>query len=302
MLKTKTLKPPKKPMKQKTKKLLYGFIFTLPWLIGFIIFGAYPILRSLRFAFASKETFNAGNGIFTFKGFGFTQIIKLIQNNPAHLKIIGNFTLDILEVVPIVLVFALILALLLNSKIKGRGFFRSVFFLPVVLLSGTMLSYFSSYNLLTVPSINNGVLYNAIDSLFPAFISTAVLQIFSKIVLILWLSGVQILIFMAGLSKLDKSVYEAAKVDGASSWECFWKITFPALIPLMYINIIYTTVIYSNLGNFNPIINLINSTQTNITNYGRSYASMLSWLLFLIDILTIGLYSLIIRLASKRYD
>lgn len=286
----------------KRKRALYGFLFTSPWLIGFILFGLYPILRSLRFSLSSSERFDAATRSFTFTGWGFSQVAKLISNEPEHLQTILSFIGDILLVVPIVLVFALILALLLNQKIKGRGFFRSVFFLPVVLLSGTMLSYFSSYNLLTVPSITNGALASLIDSYFPGFLSEAVIAIFSKIVLILWLSGVQILIFLAGLSKIDKSVYEAAKVDGASGWECFWKITFPELIPLMYINIIYTTVIYSNLGSFNPMVNLISSCSTNSVEYGRGYASMLSWVLFIIDILTIGLYSLFIKLASKRYN
>ena len=289
-------------LKNKTKKALYGYLFTLPWIIGFFLFGLYPLMRSLRFALSQSEQLNAVTRTFTVKGFGFYQIIKLFSDNPEHLKTIGSFVLDILEVVPIVLVFALILALLLNQNIKGRGVFRSIFFLPVVLLSGAMLGYFSSYNLLTVPSITNGALAEVIDNFFPGFLSEMIVEIFSRIVLILWLSGVQILIFMAGLSKIDKGVYEAAKVDGASGWDCFWKITFPALIPLMYINIIYTTVIYSNLGNFNPLVNLISSTQTNAVQYGRGYASMLSWLLFLIDIVTIGLYSLIIKLSSTRYE
>ena len=292
----------KKPLKNKTKKALYGYLFCLPWIIGFFLFGVYPLIRSLRFALSSSEMLNAQTRTFTVKGFGFAQIIKLVSNNPEHLKTIGSFTLDILEIVPIVLVFALILALLLNQPIKGRGVFRSIFFLPVVLLSGAMLGYFSSYHLLTVPSITNGALEEVINNFFPGFLSGMIVEIFGRIVLILWLSGVQILIFMAGLSKIDKGVYEAAKVDGASGWDCFWKITFPALIPLMYINIIYTTVIYSNLGNFNPLINLISTTQTNSTQYGRGYASMLSWILFLIDIVTIGLYSLIIKLSSIRYE
>lgn len=296
------MKGKRKPLKNKTKKALYGYLFTLPWVIGFGLFGVYPLIRSLRFAFSSSESLNAATRTFTVKGFGFAQLVKLISDNPEHLKTIGSFSLDILEIVPIVLVFALILALLLNQKIKGRGIFRSIFFLPVVLLSGAMLGYFSSYNLLTVPSITNGALAEVIENFFPGFLSSLIIQIFSRIVLILWLSGVQILIFMAGLSKIDKQVYEAAKVDGASGWDCFWKITFPALIPLMYINIIYTTVIYSNLGNFNPLINLITTTQTDSTLYGRGYASMLSWILFLIDILVIGLYSLLIKLSSKRYE
>lgn len=292
----------KKKLTNKTKKSLFGLLFASPWFVGFLIFGVYPIYRSLKFAFSSNEIFDAETQTYTFKGFGFNNFTQLFADEVGHLEVIGNFILDILVVVPIVLVFALILALLLNQNIKGKGIFRSIFFLPVVLLSGTMLSYFSDYNLLTVPSITNGALSEVINNYFPGFLTEAIVTIFSKIVLILWLSGVQILIFLAGLSKIDKSIYEAAKVDGASAWECFWKITFPQMIPLMYINVIYTTVIYSNLGSFNPMINIISSAGTSSTDYGRGYQSMLSWILFIIDILTIGLYSLVIKLSSKRYD
>lgn len=300
-------------MSNKKKKVLFGYLFSSLWIIGFLLFGLYPIVRSIRFAFSMDtidvngnvipgEKFNAVTGEYIFRGFGAGQIVKLFKDNPAHLETIGSFVVDILAVVPIVLIFSLVLAILLNSKIKGRSIFRSIFFLPVVLLSGTMLSYFSSYNLLTVPSITNGALFEVISNYFPDFLSDTIILIFSKIVLILWLSGVQILIFLAGLSKIDSSIYEAAKVDGASSWECFFKITLPHVIPLMYINIIYTAVIYSNLGSYNPMIHLIESVSTNTVKYGRGYQSMLSWLLFLIDIVTIGLYSLIVKLASKRYE
>jgi len=292
----------KKRLTNKKKKMLYGFLFSTPWLIGFALFGVYPIIRSLRFAFSTGERFNADTGKFIFEGFGFTHIKDLFSNEPEMLGIIGNFSLDLLLTVPIVLVFALILAILLNHKIKGRAIFRSIFFLPVVLLSGTMLSYLGSYNLLSVPAISNGSLYEVINNYFPDFLSETIITIFSKIVLILWLSGVQILIFLAGLSKVDKSIYEAAKVDGASGWECFWKITFPQVIPLMYINIIYTTVIYSGLGDYTPMVDLINDCQENTVEYGRGFASMLSWLLFFIDIITIGIYSLFVKLASKRYN
>ncbi|MDP3130487.1 MAG: ABC transporter permease subunit, partial [Bacillota bacterium] len=128
---------------------------------------------------------------------------------------------------------------------------------------------------------------------------------------ILWLSGVQILIFLAGLQKMDKSIYEAAEIDGASMWETFWKITLPALIPLMYINIIYTTVIYANLSN-NAIVSIINvnsseqgslsGTLTDEVNFGRAYSAALSWVLFAIELFVIGAYSGIIKLASRRYD
>ena len=298
---TNTLKRKKKISNVK-KKALIGLAFTSPWIIGFFAFGLYPILRSIRFAMAASGKSDLMTKKFTVTGFGFTQFKKIFTAEPQHLLAIGNFAIDLAVVVPVVLVFSLILALLLNQKIKGKGIFRSIFFLPVVLLSGNMLRYFNSYNLLTVPSITNGALEKVIETYFPSFISTIVITAFSKIVLILWLSGVQTLIFLAGLQKIDKTVYEAAKVDGASPWECFWKITFMELIPLMYINIVYTTIIYSNLGEYNPIINIISNVQNNEVDYGRAYASALAWILFLIDILEIGIYCIAIKLGSKRYE
>ena len=298
---TNTLKK-KKKMSNTKKKALIGLAFTSPWIIGFIAFGLYPLLRSIRFAFAKSGKTDFVTMKYTLTGFGFNQFSKIFTSEPEHLLAIGNFALDLAVVIPVVLVFSLILALLLNTKIKGKAIFRSIFFLPVVLLSGNMLKYFNSYNLLTVPSITNGALERVIDTYFPSFISTIVITAFSKIVLILWLSGVQTLIFLAGLQKIDKTIYEAAKVDGASPWECFWKITFMELIPLMYINIVYTTIIYSNLGEYNPIINIISAVQNDEVNYGKAYASALAWILFLIDMIEIGIFSLVVRLSSKRYE
>ena len=110
---------------------------------------------------------------------------------------------------------------------------------------------------------------------------------------------------------MDKSMYEAAEIDGASMWELFWKITLPALIPLLYINIIYTTIVYSNLSN-NAIVQIINvssdenrslaGTLVDEVNYGRAYSAALSWILFTIELLVIGGYSLMVKLASKRYS
>jgi len=110
---------------------------------------------------------------------------------------------------------------------------------------------------------------------------------------------------------MDASTYEAAEIDGASMWELFWKITLPALIPLMYINIIYTTIVYSNLSN-NAIVSIINTTSdergllsgtlSDEINYGRAYSAALSWILFAIELTIIGSYSLVIKLASRRYD
>lgn len=293
-----------KRLSNRKRKMIIGYLFISPYLVGLVILGLRPLISSLRMSFADTAAYvyNQEKQIVEFivKGFGLKQYFSLFKNNPEHVTTIVSFLRDIALVVPIVLVFSLILALMLNQKLPGRGIFRVIFFIPVILLSGSMIRNFNTYGLLTVPAIVNNAITESISFYFPDFIATIIIGTFDRVVLFLWLSGVQTLIFLAGLQKMDSQIYEAASIDGASLWESFWKITLPQLIPLMFINIIYTTVIYSNLSN-NPIIGLINSTMVDV-KFGRAYASMLAWVLFLIELAIILVYSGIVKLASRRYN
>lgn len=296
----------------RIKKTVYAILFISPWLIGLIYISIPVMLKSVRMALSDKYYYISEVGWqITGKWYDFTQFKRIFMDEPYHLEqIIATFK-DIAIVVPLVVIFALILGLMLNQKIKGRGIFRTIFFIPVILLSGNMLANFSRNDLLTVPAIANGTISAFITNYFPELFNEVLLAAFGKIVLILWLSGVQILIFLAGLQKMDQSTYEAAKIDGASMWELFWKITLPALTPLIYINIIYTTIVYANLSN-NAIVQIINvhqdesqslgGTLTDEVNYGRAYSAALSWILFFIELFVIGFYTLVIRLSSKKYE
>ncbi|MFA5289971.1 MAG: sugar ABC transporter permease [Candidatus Izemoplasmatales bacterium] len=293
------------------RRALSGYLFISPWIIGMFLLGGPLLGRSVRMALSDKYYFVTGQGWrIVGEWHQFTQFKRIFADEPWHLEQILNALKDIMLVVPLVVIFALILAMMLNQKFKGRAIFRTIFFIPVILLSGNMLANFQSNGLLTIPSIVSGQITSVLTEYFPEVFSEIVVLAFGKIVLILWMSGVQILIFLAGLQKMDSSLYEAAEIDGASMWEMFWKITLPALFPLMYINIIYTTVIYANLAN-NPIVVIISQrsdqwgslsgTLTDEVNYGRAYSAALSWILFAIELAVIGLYSLIIKLASRRY-
>lgn len=296
----------------KIKKMFYALLFIMPWLIGIIYISIPILLKSIRMALSDKYYFinNVGWQI-TGKWYNFTQFKRIFTDEPFHLKQILLTFQDITVVVPLVVIFALLLSLMLNQDVKGKAIFRTIFFIPVILLSGNMLANFQRNALLTVPAIANGMISNFMVDYFPRVFTEVILKAFGKIVLILWLSGVQILIFLAGLQKMDKSIYEAAKIDGASMWELFWKITLPAMVPLIYINIIYTTIVYSNLSN-NALVQIINihsdesgslgGTLTDEVNYGRAYSAALSWILFAIELVVISFYTLIIRLSSKKYE
>lgn len=289
---------------QRRRKSLTGLAFISPWLIGLILFGIRPFVRSLRMslATAAKYIVNATNQTvdFVVEGFSFVQYVTIFKNNPSHVETILEVFEDMALVVPLVLVFSLLLALMLNQDIKGRGLFRVIFFIPVILLSGSMLSSFGTYGLLSVPAASSTAIAEAIEFYLPEVFSNIILGAFGKIVLILWLSGVQTLIFLAGLKKMDKAVYEAAAIDGASMWDSFWKITLPALQPLMIINIVYTTVVYANLSN-NGLVQLITQTISDV-RFGRAYSSALAWILFLIELSIIGIYAGIVKVSSRRVE
>lgn len=287
----------------RKKKMVQGYLYILPWVVGLVIFGVYQVSFSFRLSMAdsSRPVFNPDTleSKMVTEGFGLKQYLAIFKNNPAHVEtIISTFT-DIALVVPLVVIFALILALLLNRKIKGIGIFKTIFFIPVILLSGSLLGYFNEYGLLTMPGIAYGKINESITYYFPNFFSSIILGAFGKIILILWLSGVQTLIFLIALQKNDKAILEAAAIDGASGWDTFWKVTLPSVFPLMIINLIYTTVVYANLSN-NQLIVLINQCVAT-AQFGRPYASALAWILFIIELGVIGFYTLIIRLSARKY-
>lgn len=290
-------------LSNKKKKMVQGYLYILPWIIGLSVFGVYQTGFSLRLSLAtsSRPVFDETtleNKMVT-EGFGLKQYLDIFQNNPNHVESIINTLFDIALVIPLVVIFSLLLALLLKKKIKGVGIFKTIFFIPVILLSGSLLSYFNQYGLLTMPCISSGKIAESINFYFPGALASIIMGAFSKIILILWLSGVQTLIFLVGLQKVHKDIYEAAAIDGASNWDVFWKVTLPSILPLMIINLSYTTVLYANLSN-NALITLINQCVAT-AQYGRPYASALAWILFIIELIVIGFYTLIIKLSQRKY-
>ncbi len=290
-----------KKLSNKTKKAITGYLFISPFIIGTIIFGIEPIYKSIRMALSdfSGTRVIDGKPKFIIEGFGFDQFKAIFKNNPDHLEAILAVFKDMMIVVPLVLVFSLMLSLLLNKKLKGIKIFRMIFFIPVILLSGNLLTYFQTYGLLNVPALSSTGLAETLSFYLPTKITKIIMSAFSKVILLLWLGGVQTLIFLSALQKKDKPIYEAATIDGASGWEIFWKITFPQLVPMMILNIVYTTVIYGNLGN--ELTSIIQSSIVSV-EFGRDYSSALAWILFAIELLVIGIYTLILKLTDKHYQ
>src|SRR5690625_4263828 len=146
----------------------------------------------------------------------------------------------------------------------------------------------------SIPSIEEYAVFNALMTNTGGFLNSLIVHLMDSLIVILWFSGVQILIFLAALQKRDQQIYEAAKIDGASTWESFWKITLPTIFPLIVVNLVYTIVMYSIFA-LNPIVEHIQSNMFKLDT-GFGYASALSWIYFVLItvvlILSVGLVSI----------
>jgi oligogalacturonide transport system permease protein len=279
----------------KTKNSLVGLLFVSPWIIGFAIFTAFPLLYSLFLSFQKVKITTSGiqTEFIRFENFQYAFVVDAIFTER-----LTKYLEEMIISVPIIIVFSLIIALLLNQKIKFRGMFRTIFFLPVIIASGPVMKELIDQGIATIPTIEKYAIYQALTASPDGFLNGILLYLIKNLIMILWFSGVQILIFIAALQKMDKQIYEAAKIDGASNWESFWKVTLPSLFPMIIVNTIYTIVMYS-MFSLNPIIEHI---QTNMfkVDTGFGYASALSWIYFLIIALALVLSVGAMTLKGKK--
>lgn len=281
------------------KEALVGLIFILPWIIGALVFLLYPLGASFWYALNNIRMTPLGK-TFTFVGYGnFTQILLSDKEFPMELI---DYLVSTIISVPVIVVFALIIAMMLNVNIKGKAFFRLIFFLPVIIVSGPVMGMLTDQGAASISTIDSQAITSAISSFLPKNLAETIGSLFSNMITILWYSGVQILIFISALQKIDRSVYEAAKIDGGSGWECFWKITLPTIKPMILINCIYT-VVFVSANDQNKIIGLIQDSMFSGTKEkGYGYASAMAWLYSVVVLLIVGLFALLFMAHKDVYE
>jgi ABC-type sugar transport system permease subunit len=192
-----------------------------------------------------------------------------------------------------------LIAILLNRQFKFRGFFRAIFFLPVIITSGPVIAELLRQGAGTLPALTESGLLTILEQILPPFLNGPMQSLFSQIIFMLWFSGVQVVLYLAGLQKLDQSMYEAAQIDGANVWESFWKITLPSLRPMIVVSTVYTIVTLATFAN-NPLIVWISSTMFN-PNLGYGYASSLAWVYFLVIAVLLLVSTRLISPKEKTY-
>ena len=269
---------------------MYGYLFISPWLVGVFVFVFYSILNAFNFSLNTIRITPRG---ILLTSVGLKNYADIFVKDMFFVQRLLNFGLDVLLQMPIIVSFALMMSLLINGKIKFKGLFRTIFFLPVIIATGPVMNELTRQGVASVPMVNQSFIVTVIGTILPEFIVEPITTLFSSLILILWSTGVQILIFLAGLQKVDPAQYEAAKIDGASAWECFWKITLPVMRPLVLLNTMYTIVAMATSGN-NDVVALI---YTNMFSSDRGYgfASAMAFMYTIVILLILGLFFLILR-------
>lgn len=285
-----------KKIPKKKSEIWIALLFSSLWIIGFLVFSLYPLIQSLLFSF---NQVNVTPTEIVQTNVGFENFRAVLFDDPDFRNALRTYLIQMVVYVPIIIVVSLVIALLLNTIRKGKGFFRTIFFLPVIISSGPVIKQFIDQGVATFPGGQDVINIDELNTMLPSFMVEITTTFIDSFIMILWFTGIEILIFLVGLQKLDKSMYEAAKIDGASSWECFWKITLPALNPIIVINVIFA-VIMQSMFDLNPIISKIRADMYAV-EFGFGYAAAEAWIYFVILLLVLGIYVLIfIRKPSRK--
>jgi len=307
-------KAPKAPVAKKAKpasldkkKARAGWWFVLPFVIG-LIFIYLPILvNSIWYSF---NLISMPKGQFTLTFCGAQNYREALFSDPQFLQILTSSIQQLLFDVPAIVIFSLFMAIVLNQKMIGRGVFRAIFFIPVIISTGLIESIDSSslqsYMTAGVDTGNTqqssaAEIVSSMDvaKLFGSMavgteLVDYVVNIVNNIFNIVNRSGVQMLVFLAGLQSISPSIYESCTMEGASAWETFWKITFPMISPMILVNAVYT-VIDSFTSESNTVMSYISRTyQGEFGANGQTISSAMSWIYFLVVISLIALVALVL--------
>ena len=271
------------------REAVSGLLFILPFLIGFLFIFLPLIVESLRFSLSNMQVTNEGYQLTMASEHGFEHYIKAFAIDPDFNLMLLTSIGQILIQVPLVLIFSFFAANLLNQKFFGRTAARSIMFLPVIIASGVVMALENSDLLVstldTTSQISSGELGSYLNVMIfleeytslPAGVISILTRAVNGLYDIVVASGVQILIFLAGLQSISPSLYEASSMEGATQWENFWKITFPMITPLILVNSVYTVIdLFTNENN--EMMTEIKRTIFTEIDYG--FGSAMAWIYF----------------------
>lgn len=302
----------KSKLSMQRKKQLTGLVFTLPALIGVIWLFISPMIRSLYMSFSSVAfDIAAGKAVSTLIG-ARNYVAALTEDPNFNYYLVTSLT-QMATTVPIIVFFSFFASTLVNQKFRGRSIARFMFFLPLVISSATVLtldstdvfqrvmadanykSIDSATGFLQSLEIGTLIQYTGLPESISLFIQNAIGSVFKTISL----SGVQIIILLAALQSVPKSLYEMAIVEGATAWEIFWKITFVLISPMLLLCTLYS-VIDSFISYDNLVLLAVNNQMYKVGNIGL--ASAMAWIYFAVVAVILGIIALLGSKLVFYYD
>ncbi len=287
------------------KKARAGWFFVMPFLLGLVFIYLPIVFNSLRYSMGTVSGTR-----FDFTGFNFYQEAFA---DAEYVQVLITGLKQLVFDVPAIVIFSLFMAVLLNQKMLGRAAFRAIFFIPVIICTGIIGQVDANNALLSSmgdSSIDTGTSENSanqivnmtdLSALFDSMaigseLAEYVTGLVNDIYDIINRSGVQMLIYLAGLQSVSGAIYESCSIDGASAWETFWKITLPMVSPMILVNTVYT-VIDSFTSSTNVVMQKVDKAFTSSATYSDKFAvsTAMSWIYFAIIIVAIALVFLLLR-------
>lgn len=295
----------RRTLSYEKKKSLYGYGFIALWIVGFLLFFLRPFISVIVYSFSKIEYTDTGYNLL-FRGL--THFHRAFFEDPDILPMMWTSIQDMFVHVPVIIIISLLIATILNEKFIGRTLVRSIFFVPVIVASGIVISILkgdvmSSTMLAGQKSSSmfraTGLTYILMDMDMPEQVISLVSSATSDIFDLLWKSGIQILLFLAALQTISPSLYEASAIEGATGWDNFWKIKIPMVSPMILIAIVYSVI--DSFTDYN------NQFMRKITGFASSmnveYGSTLSLIYFVAIVVFIGIvYKLFSRFVYYSTD
>lgn len=266
------------------REAMRGILFIAPWLIGFIFLFLRPFITAIVFSFNDVDL---SNGVIDLTTMGIKNYTDAFTDDTKFMVYLSQALGKMVYQVPLVVFFSLFIAVVLNQKFASRGFFRLVFFLPTIISSGVVLGIINGDTLYNAMQVGEKTTYmmqtvsvqdilraNGINETLIGYIGT----ILDSLLELFWYSGIQIVIFLSGLQGISPTLREAAHIDGASSWDFFWLITFPMISPLLLTNTVFTII--STFTDYNNVV--INYISDLASKMELGFSSAMSMIYFVI--------------------
>ena len=291
----------------RRQKFIWALIFLTPWILGFSMFFLIPFIRSLYYSFFTLEATPNGiistwNGI---QNYYYVLNEQVTANTSFRVELV-NTTIDALINIPVLLIFSLFIAVMLNMEFKGRALVRAIFFIPVILNSAAVTSALGGGDAIAALLEQQGIKkifdleFYLVQSGMMPWLVNFIVSLIDRIYAILSLAGVPILLFLAAIQSVPKHLYEAAKIEGATGYETFWLITLPNVSPH-----IVTVTVYALVDTFltSSVSNIISQELGDPNRWGESAA--MAWIYvstILLILLLLAVFAKAFKIGGSHYE